>query len=301
MKVISIGEVLWDVIGEEEHLGGAPFNFAAHLSRLGHEVLFVSAVGEDERGDRILGRMAAIGLATDLVSRSPRHPTGAVTVVLSSDGQPEFNIHRPAAYDFPRLTGAELDSLLSPSPDWIYFGTLMQMSCEARELTERVLSQSKTAERFYDVNLRPNSYDPALVRALLAQATVVKLNDAEVPAVASMVGKAPTSLEDFCRTYARTFGWKAVCVTTGARGCVAFIEGAFVEAEGYAVSVTDSVGAGDAFAAAFVHGLSSGWSAPKIADFSNRVGALVASRRGAIPDWTLDEVLALKKTGTGSA
>ena len=281
------------MFGEEEHLGGAPFNFAAQLQRLGHEVFFVSAVGEDERGERILARMSAMGLSTEYVSRHG-YPTGLVSVSLSRDGQPAFHIHRPAAYDFPRLTQAQMNELLSPPADWIYFGTLLQMSRDARQLTGNLLLGSKQAERFYDVNLRPQSYGPSLVRELLGQASVVKLNDAEVPEVAAMVGRPQTSLEEFCRSYAQTFGWKAVCVTTGAQGCVALIHGEFVKARGYAVQVADTVGAGDAFAAAFVHGLSERWKPLEIADFANRVGALVASRRGAIPDWTMDEARALK-------
>ena len=295
MRVISVGEVLWDVFGQEEHLGGAPFNFAAHLTRLGHEVLFVSGVGADERGDRILSRMAEMGLSTEYVVREPRYPTGTVTVVLSAHGQPTFTIHRPAAYDFPRLDASQLEKLLSQPVHWIYFGTLMQRSPEARRLTAQLVSAQSNVEKFYDVNLRPGSYDSGLVRDLLARATVVKLNDAEVPQVAAMLGKPQSSLQDFCQSYARTFAWKAVCVTTGAQGCVALIGDEFLEARGYSVDVADTVGAGDAFAAAFVHGLSQGWKAQEVADFANRVGALVASRTGAIPAWTLEEVRALNQ------
>jgi fructokinase len=297
VRVISIGEVLWDVLGEEEHLGGAPFNFASHLRRLGHEVLFVSAVGNDARGDHVLARMAEMDLPTEYVARNERYATGTVTVTLSAGGQPSFVIHRPAAYDFPRLTNKQLESLLSVAPDWVYFGTLLQMSHDARRLTMKLLSSSQHSERFYDVNLRPNSYDATLVRDLLARASIVKLNDAEVPEVSGIVGKAVSSLEDFCRSSASAFGWKAVCVTTGAAGCVALIGEEYIEACGYPVQVVDTVGAGDAFAAAFVHGLGERWQAHDIADFANRVGALVASRKGAIPNWTVDEVRALRKLG----
>jgi fructokinase len=297
MKAISIGEVLWDVIGDQEHLGGAPFNFAAHLKRLGHEVLFLSAVGQDPRGDSILARMVEMGLSTDYVARNDRHATGTVTVTLAAGGLPSFVIHRPAAYDFPRLTTKQFATLLSTPPEWIYFGTLLQMSRDARRLTTKILSASKGSERFYDVNLRANSYDATLVRDLLARATVVKLNDAEVPEVAAMVGKPAGTLENFCRSYARAFGWKVVCVTTGAQGCVALFGNIYIEAKGYVIKVADSVGAGDAFAAAFVHGLSQGWRAEQVADFANRVGAIVASRPGAIPKWTVEEARALRQHG----
>src|SRR5579884_2933506 len=100
MKIISIGEVLWDVLGDREHLGGAPFNFAAHLAKLGHEVFFVSGVGRDARGDRIIEELSGRGVSPRYISRDAKYPTGIATATLSSDGQPTFTIHRPAAYDF---------------------------------------------------------------------------------------------------------------------------------------------------------------------------------------------------------
>jgi len=128
------------------------------------------------------------------------------------------------------------------------------------------------------------------VRELMSQATAVKLNEDEASEMAGMFRRPPySSLEEFCRSYAREFGWEAVCVTRGARGCALLIGDEYVEANGYAVEVADTVGAGDAFAAALVHGMGCKWPLRQIADFANRVGALVASRRGAIPDWTVAE------------
>jgi len=84
-------------------------------------------------------------------------------------------------------------------------------------------------------------------------------------------------------------------VTHGEKGCTVQLGDDRAEVPGYAIEVADTVGAGDAFAAAFVHGLGQGWGAAQIGDFANRVGALVASRHGAIPDWTIDECLALRR------
>jgi fructokinase len=235
-----------------------------------------------------------MGLSTRCVSRLAEHSTGTVTVSLDGSGQPHYVIHRPAAYDFPQLTQAQLEEMLSQPIDWIYFGTLLQMSPAAKRLTMLLLDSSPSARRFYDLNLRTDSYQPALVRELMSRATVVKLNDDEVGEVARMFGDPLGSLEDFCRSYSGTFGWEGVCVTRGARGCVLLIGGEYFEAEGYPVQVSDTVGAGDAFAAAFLHGLGSAWPAPKIADFANRVGALVASRPGAIPFWSMAEAEALQ-------
>ena len=293
MKIVSIGEVLWDVIGDKEHLGGASFNFAAHARRLGHEVFFVSAVGCDERGDRVLECMDRLGLPTRFVRRAEGYPTGIASVSLDASGQPGFVIHRPAAYDFTSLTTEDLDELLSPAPDWIYYGTLLHVSAVAREVTGMLLAAKCGARHFYDINLRPSCYGPELVRDLMSQASVVKLNNEEVPEVDRMCGQSHSSLEEFCRGYAKALGWEAVCVTKGAEGCVLLIGDEFVESPGYRVPVADTVGAGDAFAAAFLHGLGNGWPARQVADFANRVGALVTSRPGAIPSWTLEEIKTL--------
>jgi fructokinase len=168
------------------------------------------------------------------------------------------------------------------------------MSPEARALTMKLLHSAPGAGRFYDVNLRDGCWEPLLVRDLISQADVVKLNDEEVEEVARICGMRPGSLEESCRMCVRTFACEGVCVTRGVRGGALLLGGEYIEADGYAVKVTDTVGAGDAFAAALLHGLSSAWPAPQIADFANRVGALVASRAGAIPSWTVSEAEALR-------
>ncbi len=293
MKIVCIGEVLWDVIGGEEHLGGAPFNFSVHAARLGHTVRFISAVGNDARGRRALERMDELGLSARYVGRRTGQPTGTVTVTLEPSGQPHFLIHRPAAYDFAEIAPAGLAALAEERPDWIYFGTLLQMSPRARELTRRLLEALPAARRFYDINLRQDGYSPELVRDLMARATVVKLNEEEVAAVEALEGRGGTSLEEFCRRGARRFGWQAACVTRGERGCALLVGEKYLESPGYRVKVADAVGAGDAFAAAFLDGLAAGRPPEEIADFSNRVGALIAGRSGALPEWTVEEARAL--------
>lgn len=294
MNIISIGEVLWDVFEDAEHLGGAALNFAAHSRVLAHRVAFISAVGDDPRGQRVLEKMKAMRLPTRFVHKVTGHPTGIVTVSLDDSGQPRFTIHRPAAYDFPELSEVEFNELSSQQPEWIYFGTLFQMSPQAKALTVKVVAANPKARRFYDVNLRENCYEAALVNELMSLATVVKLNDQEVDTIQSMFGWSYRSLEEFCRKSAQRFGWEAICVTRGEAGCVLVVGDSYVDAEGYEVAVADTVGAGDAFAAAFVHGLGCGWHPTKIADFANRVGALIASRPGGTPSWTVDEIVRMR-------
>ena len=295
MRIVSIGEVLWDVIGDKEFLGGAPLNFAAHAARLGHTVFFVSAVGKDERGRRVLKRMRELGLSTRYVREIGTHPTGVVTAELDPAGVPRFTLHHPAAYDAPELTEDELAELLAPKPDWIYFGTLFQLSPQAKQLTYRLLDSHCGARLLYDINLRKDHYTGPLVRELMGRGQVVKLNEDEASKIDLMFGRGTRTVEDFCRHYTSEFGWPSVCVTLGEKGCAMLVNGEYVEGPGYAVQIQDTVGAGDAFAAAFAHGLSMQWPPVEIADFANRVAALVASRPGGTPAWTLEEARALSK------
>lgn len=284
MQLASLGEILWDLIGDRELLGGATFNFSVQLSRLGHDVSFVSAVGDDERGGRALETASHLGLSTKFIRTVKDAPTGTVSVTVDDQGQPSYVLHRPAAYDFATLP------VLPADPNWIYHGTLQFMEPRMRALLHDLLRQYPEASRFYDVNLRKNSYTAPLVMELLALGDVVKLNDDELRVVQRMAGTSHASIESFCRDYASRFDWEAVCVTRGDRGCAIFKGGEYVEVSAIPVNVADTVGAGDAFAAAFLHGLNAGWPLSKIGGFANLLGALVASRAGGVPQWSWDEL-----------
>lgn len=295
MRVASIGEILWDVFGEQERLGGAPFNFAAHAARLGHDVVFLSAVGEDERGREAIRLAQELNVSTEFLHTVQELPTGHVTVVLDEAGVPSFTIHRPAAYDLFRLSPEELQKLAEFSPDVVAFGTLHQTTPAVKAQVRLVLDACPGARRFYDVNLRQDSYNVFLLEDLMLEASVVKLNREEMEQINRLFGLSFPSLEKACRYWCARYGWEIVAVTLGEEGCAVLAGEEWVESPGYAVKVVDTVGSGDAFAAAFVHGLAEGWPLAEVADFANRVGAVVASKAGAVPAWTLEECQALKR------
>jgi fructokinase len=272
MTIVSIGEILWDVFPDTARLGGAPFNFAVHAHRLGHRVIFLSAVGDDEAGRAAVSQASSLGLTTDFIQVTADQPTGCVTVRLDAEGHPDFTIHRPAAYDCVRLDAGHVARLAAARPDWIYFGTLFAMEPAARGELQRVLDAATGARHLYDVNLRTGCYTPELVRELYALSDAVKMNDGEAELFPDLI-EAP-----------------AVAITRGERGCVVRIGKDQSDCPGRAVQVADTVGAGDAFAAAFVHGLAAGWNAAQTGDFANRLGALVASRAGAVPEWSPAEL-----------
>lgn len=290
--VAVLGEVLWDLFDHSRRLGGAPLNFAAHAGRLGHHALLISAVGADSLGDETFEAIHALGLTTAFLQKTKRFPTGAARVHLDPGDRIRFTIERPAAYDAISISDRDLEQLVSHAPNWLYYGTLFASTAAGEASLCRLSNALPAATRFYDLNLRPDCWSAPLVTRLFGNAAVVKLNEDELDLVQKFTG-LPRATEAFCREGASRYGWQAVAVTLGARGCAILAHGDYVESQGHAVDVADTVGAGDAFAAAFMHGLISEWPAADIAAFANRVGALVASRHGAIPPWTLEEAVAL--------
>ena len=291
MRIVSVGEILFDVIGDREYLGGAPLNFAAHARQLGHEVFLVSAVGEDERGRRALQSLRERGISTEFVQVLRGKDTGVAEVELDAEGKPMFRIVRPAAYDFVDLSAAQLRRIAELLPQWIYFGTLYHMSGQAMASTLKLLKAAPGAKRFYDVNLRDGNWSLAVVEQLSAEANVVKLSDSEAEFLDASLnaGEEGSSVKHFCRRWSEQYGCETMCVTFGERGCAVFQHDNYREVPGFKVQVADTVGAGDAFAAAFLHGIEQGWDAERTARLANAVGALVASRAGATPDWHVDE------------
>ena len=123
MKVLSFGEILYDLIEEDPYLGGAPLNFAAHLSKLGADCFMLSRVGQDELGEQALSELENHNIKANYMGIDPVHPTGTVTVTLE-DGHPDYVIHTDVAYDFIELEN--WDQLKEESFDVLYFGTLAQ-------------------------------------------------------------------------------------------------------------------------------------------------------------------------------
>ncbi len=290
MDLIAFGELLWDVFDDKRLIGGAPFNVATHAARLGIETALVSAVGADALGIEALDQVTRLGLNTQYIRVVKEIPTGTARVYLT-EGQPDYEIIRPAAYDAPELSDADIGNLAAAEPQWIYFSTLQPMSKTALSLLEHVLAALPRARRFYDVNLRKESYTRALLEKLLGHANVLKLNDTEAKTVGAMFEMGSHNIEDRCGALANRFELECVCVTRGEQGCALWREGEYVEARGREIAVADAVGAGDAFSAGLIHGLTRAWSFKKIVVFANNLGALVASREGAVAPWSLEEVV----------
>ena len=296
MQILSVGEVLWDVFPEQEIVGGAPLNFAIHASRLGNAAALVSAVGNDERGDRLQQAIASAGINGRYCRKLQDRSTGVALVSRSPTGEPTFTFPRPAAFDFLTLSDEEMRAIQqSFKPDWLYFGTLVQTSEQVEHTTRRLCEHLPLARVFYDLNLRPGCWTYPLVERLSALASVLKLNEFEARTLGTCAGFDTYSfgLEAFCYRWSERFNLDAICITLGAGGCMLYQAGVTHTVPGFPVAVQDTVGAGDAFAAAFLHGFHHSWPLPETARFANALGSIVAGRAGATPPWSLSECLAL--------
>jgi fructokinase len=201
-----------------------------------------------------------------------------------------FVIPRPAAFDALSTDAGQMGRLEQLHADWLYFGTLAQTDETNCRLIGDICGRMAGVRGFYDMNLREGHWSLALVQRLSTLANVVKMNDEEAEILGGLTWPGGAfSLEDFCRGWAGEHRLEVICVTLGSQGCAVFTDGALHRFPGYKVPVADTVGAGDAFAAGFVHALSQPWPLETRAAFANALGALVASRPGATPDWTPEE------------
>jgi fructokinase len=215
---LGIGEVLWDLLPDGQQFGGAPANFACHAQALGANAAIITRVGRDAHAREILRRLIHLGLPRDGVPWDASAPTGTVTVRLSGGGLPESTIQEDAAWDH---IGAGRDApRLFRAARAICFGTLAQRGAVSRHSIRRLLaSASSSAWRVCDINLRQNYFNREVIEHSLNLASVLKLNDGEIPALAPMFG-LEGDLHQQMESLAKRFGLQVVALTCGGRGSV---------------------------------------------------------------------------------
>jgi fructokinase len=281
--ILAIGEILFDVFPGYRRLGGAPFNFAFHLKKLGFPVRFVSRVGDDRDGKDIQAAVKAHGFNPADLQVDPSHATGTVDVRLNGEGVPTFDIRRDVAYDHLDFT-PELASLLEDCA-LIYFGTLIQRTDDGFQNLRRILSARRPQTKcLYDINLRPAGHTQRAVRESLGQADLLKLNEEELNALGTMHA-AKRDEDAFVAFLRRHYGIATVALTRGRRGATLFGDGGRFDAEPPRIDdIVDTVGAGDAFAAVLAAGYLRGLPARKTLDAAIRLAARLCTVAGAIPD-----------------
>lgn len=267
-KIVSYGEILFDIIENVPHLGGAPLNLAVQLKRLGADSTIISAVGGDRLGDVVFAELERYGMSTKYVRRSD-YPTGTVTVMLDAAKVPQYEFLDNCAYD-------HIDTDYDGTPDLFCYGTLSQRSEESRRTLRRLWGNLKT-DFFYDVNLRQNFYSRELIQDSMLYADIVKINDDEFRVLAEMF-----AIPEDLGAFSARFNVGTIILTMGPDGCRVYSDGEIVYSPAVPVKVVSTVGSGDAFSAAFLYHYLKGENLRACADAGNALAAQVAGQQGAI-------------------
>ncbi len=292
MRVLAFGEILWDIIEGREHLGGAPFNFAAHMAQCGNDVKIISRIGNDSLGMRARNLSEIHGVDTSWIQTDHVFPTGIVDVTLS-DGQPDYVIRENAAFDYIS-SDSIWTGLAENAFDVFYFGSLVQRNAVSAQTLARILSQGQFKHVFYDVNLRKLCYSEDILRDSLSACTILKLNRDEIGMITEIFGAGHLSEEEFSKYIKALYpAIKIIIITAAEAGCFIY-ESQFHHVPGIPVKVRDAIGAGDAFSAAFMHMYAATGDAGTAARVANNVGAFVATQTGAIPTYS-DEINSMLK------
>lgn len=286
--ILGIGELLWDMLPQGNRLGGAPANFTVMAGRLGNHAAILSRIGRDNLGRDAVHLLDPLPADTSFLQIDPAHETGRVTVSFS-DGHPSYTIHQPAAWDFMELSSEWVQ--LAERADAICFGSLAQRCLESRQTIQTLAAQaSSRCIRVFDVNLRPPFYSSEVIQESLELATVLKMNDAEVPLVLSLLGstgdedRSPDSLRlGAARLLAEFPTLQMVAITRGEHGSLLVTRDEWHDHPGYPIRVVDTIGAGDAFTAAMTHYLLRGADLATLNEAGNRWGGWVASQSGGMP------------------
>jgi fructokinase len=295
--VVGLGELLWDLFPEGKQLGGAPANFAYMTSLLGDHAVVASRIGSDALGRAAGRRLERLGLRSSSLQFDSSHPTSTVGVQVDAAGQPSFEIARNVAWDFFQWTPAWQE--LAGQADAVCFGTLAQRSRESRETIHMFLKAVRPGTiRIFDVNLRQDFYSAEILSDSARLADIIKLNADELPVVAKLLGFPFQDELAAALALRHTFKSKLICVTRGSKGSLLVNEHSTNEHPGCAVTVADTVGAGDAFTAALLYHYLRRASLPTLNEAANRMGAWVASEIGATPS---RDNLQLEKIRTAAA
>ena len=290
--MVGLGEVLWDFLPSSKALGGAPTNFAYITALLGNRGIVASRLGNDPLGIEACRTMENLGLDTSYIQYDDRHGTGTASVSVDDRGQPAFKIAQPVAWDF--LDWTHEWKSLSSHADVICFGSLAWRSTTSAQTIELFLQNTMpNAIRICDANLREPFYTPDTLRRAFGHANILKINDQELALVSSLFGAPAENELAMAGHLLRQFGLKLICITKGAHGSLLVSPSQTIVHPGFPVTVSDAVGAGDAFTACVAHYFVRHRSLEEISELANRFAAWVATQVGATPQITSSKLLEL--------
>ena len=278
--VVGLGEILWDVFPERKVLGGAPANFAYHVSQFGYNGYAVSAIGDDLLGKEILSSLQDKGL--NYLIETTDFPTGTVQVTLNKTGIPQYEICENVAWDNIPFT-AKTENL-AKNTGTVCFGSLAQRNGVSKETIKRFLAaMPENSLKIFDINIRQHFYTKELIHESLLMCNMLKINDDEVIIVSELFGWKNMEEQDICKKILENYNLDIVILTKGTNGSFVFTPKETSYQPTPKVHVADTVGAGDSFTAAFVASYMHGERITDAHQLAMEVSAYVCTQHGAMP------------------
>ena len=287
--IVCFGEVLWDVFPDKSLLGGAPLNVAMRLHSLGVKSHIISSVGGDSLGDQVISQLASHDFPTATLAKHESLPTGQVSVSLK-DGIPSYTIESPVAWDDIEANQQALEAVRNAQA--LVFGSLAMRSSPNFDQLKTLIHND--LDLIFDINLREPFYTDTSIMELVALADIIKLNDEELEYMRHLYNIDGTDIDDILSQLSETTKTPIICVTLGSNGAILFKENKAYHHPGYPVTVADTVGAGDSFLAGLIFGLYAKHDPQSCLDLACALGALVASKSGAICTVTQEEIKAIQ-------
>lgn len=280
--VVGMGEALWDVLPEGKKIGGAPANFAYHVSQFGLPSCVVSAIGDDALGKEIIENFTSKGL-DQLIAEVP-YPTGTVQVEIDQTGIPLYDIKENVAWD--NIPYAEHLDALAKRTKAVCYGSLAQRNVVSRETINHFLDTMPKDDDsliVFDVNLRQGFYNKEILCKSMQNCNILKINDEELITVSRMFGYPGIDLQDKCWILLGKYNLKMLILTCGINGSYVFTPGNVSFQPTPKVEVADTVGAGDSFTAAFIASILKGKSVTEAHSIAVKTSAFVCTQKGAMP------------------
>lgn len=286
-KIVCFGEVLWDVFPTYKKIGGAPLNVALRLQSLDNDVAMISRIGEDEYGKRLLDFISDQNVNTEHIQTDSIYKTGEVKVILDETGSATYDIMFPRAWDKIEAN-TQIKDLVKSSDAFVYGSLAAKDEVSKSSLYE--LLQHATF-KIFDVNLRKPHYTKEVLTHLMNAADFIKFNDEELLEISSFMGSKYNSLEENIQYISEKTSTNSICVTKGKNGAMLFHNNKMYYNAGYPIKVADTVGAGDSFLATVISEILHENNPQNALNLACATGALVASKDGACPEISRQEVL----------
>lgn len=279
--IAAIGELLWDVLPETEVIGGAPVNFAYHVTALGAKGIPISTIGRDARGEMALLELQKRGVDTSAISISDNFPTGYVLATVDSEGIASYSFPDEVAWDHLQVN--DYAEKLRSTIDAVCFGSLAQRSPHSRRTIHGFLdSLGNGVVKVFDINIRQDFYSKEVVKSSLKRTDILKLNEDELPILAQLL-ELKGSGESFLPKLIERYQLKMLILSRGDKGSLLQTPEHSSEHVGIVTHVQDTIGAGDSYTAAAVIGWLQGLPLDEINEQANRIAAYVCSQQGGMP------------------